>query len=395
MLGIEILSIATAGLLLLGALETLLHRGRLRDIPIRIHVSGTRGKSSVTRLIAAGLRKSGKSTAAKTTGTLARMILPNAMEVPIFRPAGANIIEQLRVVETAKNLGAEALVIECMALLPELHWLSERKMVRATHGVITNVRADHLDVMGPTEADVGRTLAGMIPVGGVLITAEKKHLPILAEAAKDRKTKLVALTQDEIASVTEEEMGKFVHVEHQENVALALKVLEQFGISRDVALQGMWEGSPDPGALTEHVINFFDRRIVFVNGFAGNDPESTEKIWKMACDRHRGVDKKIALFNLRADRPSRTIQLARNGDFWHGADCIVLMGDGAYLFAREASKVGIGPSRIVFADQARVDEIFETVIAQCSQNNLVIGMANVGGQGLSLVQYFKNRETLH
>ena len=32
------------------------HQRNVKAIPIRIHVNGTRGKSSVTRLIAAGLR---------------------------------------------------------------------------------------------------------------------------------------------------------------------------------------------------------------------------------------------------------------------------------------------------------------------------------------------------
>ena len=66
-------------LLILGALATVLvisgllefkyHQFSLSGIPIRIHVNGTRGKSSVTRLIAAGLRAGGKRTFAKTTGT--------------------------------------------------------------------------------------------------------------------------------------------------------------------------------------------------------------------------------------------------------------------------------------------------------------------------------------
>lgn len=392
--GIEILSIAALGLAGLGALESLFHRARLRDIKTRIHVSGTRGKSSVTRLIAAGMRHGGISTAAKTTGTLARMILPDGMEVPIFRPAGANIIEQLRVVETARKLGAEALVLECMALQPELHWLSENKMIRATHGVITNVRADHLDVMGPTEADVGRALAGMIPVGGLLFTGEQKHLPILEAAAADRRTKLVCLSSEDLQAVTGDDLRKFAYVEHRENVALALKVLENLNVPREVALEGMWLARPDPGALTEHVVSFFDRKVVFINGFAANDPQSTETIWNLAIKRYKNVQKKIALFNLRSDRPGRTIQLARKTHFWHEADSVILMGNGAYLFARECAKVGIGPRRLVFADQGRVEDIFETVIAQCERDNLVVGMANIGGLGLSVVQYFKNRQLL-
>ncbi len=76
-------------LVLVGLAETYFHQRHLAAIPIRIHVNGTRGKSSVVRLIAGGLRESGIATCAKTTGTRARMILPDASEYPIFRPGGA------------------------------------------------------------------------------------------------------------------------------------------------------------------------------------------------------------------------------------------------------------------------------------------------------------------
>ena len=74
-----------------------LRRDLLR-IPIRIHVNGTRGKSSVTRLIAGALREKGIITCAKTTGTLPRMILPDGSEYPVFRPSGARLSEQARIV---------------------------------------------------------------------------------------------------------------------------------------------------------------------------------------------------------------------------------------------------------------------------------------------------------
>src|SRR5512134_2019926 len=124
-----------AALVTCGALlEAFFHRRNLRRIPVRIHVNGTRGKSSVTRLIAAGLREAGIVTCAKTTGTLPRMILPDGSEYPVFRPSSPNIIEQVRIVSTAAAYRAQALVLECMALQPHLQSLSEFKMVRATHG---------------------------------------------------------------------------------------------------------------------------------------------------------------------------------------------------------------------------------------------------------------------
>ena len=51
-----------------------------------------------------------------------------------------------------------------MALQPMLQSLCELKLVKATHGVLTNARPDHLDVMGPTERDVAKALGGTVPV---------------------------------------------------------------------------------------------------------------------------------------------------------------------------------------------------------------------------------------
>ncbi len=394
MVGFELLLAIAAGLGGLGALETFSHRRRLRRIPIRIHVAGTRGKSSVTRLISAAMREAGIATAAKTTGTLARMILPNGQEVPVFRPAGANIIEQTRIIATAADMKVDALVIECMALIPELHWISESRLVRATHGVITNARADHLDVMGPTEVDVAKTLASMTPVNGVLITAERRLLDVMAHAAKDRGSRLVAVGDADVADISDADMAPFCYTEHKENVALSLRVVAEVGVDRETALRGMYKATPDPGALTQQEVDFFGRRIVFVNGFAANDPESTAMIWHLAKRAHPDVQRRIAVFNLRADRPARTLQMAKDATFWREADKVVLMGTGAYLFGRVANTSGLEPGRFVYAEQQRVEEIFETLVGLCGPASLIVGMGNIGGQGLDLVRYFRNRAVL-
>jgi poly-gamma-glutamate synthase PgsB/CapB len=392
--GFELLAIATGGLLSLGAAESTFHQRSLRKIPIRIHVAGTRGKSSVTRLLAAGLRGAGLSTAAKTTGTLPRMILPEAREVPVFRPTKANIIEQKRIVSTASALNVDALVIECMALNPKFHWISENKLIRATHGVITNVRADHLDVMGPTDGHVARCLAGMIPVNGSVFTAEARHLDIIETAAKDRGSRCISIRRKEIEAITRDELSRFRYIEHAENVALCLRILHALGIDRETALAGMWRTNPDPGALTAHTIDFFGRTIVFVNGFAANDPVSTKMIWERSVAQYQTSKEIIAVFNMRGDRPERTIQLARESDYWHSADKVILLGSGAYAFARLASQANVDSGKFVFADFDRVDEIFESIISECGHSSLVIGMGNIGGLGLPLVNYFKNRANL-
>ncbi len=374
--------------------EGIAHRRRLRRIPIRIHVNGTRGKSSVSRLIAAGLRAGGLRTCCKTTGTLPRMILPDGAEYPVFRPAGANVIEQIRIVDAAVEAGAEALVVECMAITPHLQWLSESRLIRATHGVITNAREDHLDVMGPSERDVAAALAGMIPIRGRLFTAEQDHLKLFAAAAADRQTELVALSAEETQRIAPLDLAGFSYVEHAENVALALRVCADLGVGRSTALRGMWQAKPDPGAMTVHEMDFFGRQISFINGFAANDPESTERIWRMALERYPRVQKRIAIFNCRVDRPDRSDQLGRAVATWPMADHYLLIGSGTYIFARAASKAGLDPLKLSFAEDRRVDEIFETVVGLSGKSALVMGMANIGGIGLDLVQYFANRSQL-
>ncbi len=388
---VEYLAVLAVAMIGLGLVEYGVHRRRLNRIPIRIHVAGTRGKSSVTRLIAAGLNGAGIPTVAKTTGTLARMILPEGREIPVYRPSGANIIEQKRIVHAACSIGARAVVMECMALQPLLHWVLEHRIVHATHGVITNARADHLDVMGPGEIDVAKALAGMIPRNGTLFTSEQRHIQVFEDAAKDRNTRMEWVPESAFFDVSDEDLKGFAYSEHKENVALALRVLAEFGVDRETAMKGMWNTRPDPGALTEYDVNFFGRRIVFINGFAANDPESTERIWDYAREKYADLGHRIGVFNLRADRPSRTLQMARDATFWHQADRIVLMGTGAYLFARIAAKVGIDPYRFIVADAERTEDIFESIIDACQQNSLVVGMGNIGGQGLNLARYFQNR----
>ena len=391
---IVILLIACGLLIAMGALELILHRRRLTRIPIRIHVNGTRGKTSVTRLIAAGLREAGVRCVAKTTGTVPRFILPNGREVPVYRPGGANVIEQKQAVTMASAQRAEALVVECMALQPALQWLSEGTLVRATHGVITNARPDHLDVMGPTEDDVARALAGTVPMNGVFLTAERKHREFFQQVAEARGSRFRAA--EEISRpLTTGDVEAFPYLEHQDNVELALAVCEEIGIDNETALRGMWRAKPDPGAMTETRVEFFGRHVIFVNGFAANDPISTRYIWEQSLRRHHDLKRRIAVFNCRSDRADRSEQLAESYARWTQADEVVLLGTGQYIFARAAVKSGLDPTRLVFVDQDHPADIFEILLGLAESSALVMGLGNIAGPGLALAEYFANRGMEH
>ena len=260
-----------------GIIEFALHQKRIFSIPIRIHVNGTRGKSSVTRLIGAALRQGGIKTITKVTGTYPRLILEDGSEVKIYRKAEANIIEQLSIVKLATERKAQAIVIECMAIQPQYQWITEAKMIHSTIGLITNVRLDHVDVMGYSLPEIAAALSRTIPHNQHLFTAEKQTLKEIREISKKQNT---FLHISDASSVTDEEMIGFCYIEHKENVALALSVSEFIGVDRKVALEGMYKAIPDAGVLKLSKVVAFGKKINFFNAFAANDPQSTLMIWK-------------------------------------------------------------------------------------------------------------------
>ena len=105
----------------------------------------------------------------------------------------------------------------------------------------------------------------------------------------------------------------------------------------------------------------------------------------MALERYADVEKRIAVFNCRFDRPDRSHQLGRVVANWAPADKYVLIGSGTYIFGRAATEAGIDVHKLVFAENRRTEEIFETVIELSGRSSLVMGMANIGGVGLDIV----------
>ncbi len=151
--------LALGGCILWQGIVAWRHRRALRDIPVRIHVAGTRGKSTTTRLIAAALRAGGRRVVAKTTGSEPRLILPDGRDEIWPRRGPATIREQVGVVRRAAQLGADTIVVECMAIRPEFVFASEHHLIEATTAVITNTRADHLEDIGESTEASAQALA--------------------------------------------------------------------------------------------------------------------------------------------------------------------------------------------------------------------------------------------
>ncbi|MEZ6073698.1 MAG: poly-gamma-glutamate synthase PgsB [Pirellulales bacterium] len=278
-----------------------------------------------------------------------------------------------------------------MALHPHLQSVCELKIVQSTHGVITNARADHLDVMGPTSRHVAAALAGTTPVAGKLFTADQHHLDVFAAASRDRGSSLIPIGDDQVAGVTWEELSGFAHIEHPDNVALALAVCYDLGVDRRTALAGMWNAQPDDGVLQMYSMKQSGKNLTFVNGFAANDPESTGHNWNMVVDRFCGFDQRVALFNCRADRSERSVQLADACLKWQPADRYVLVGSATEVFAKRALSNGMRPDRLINAERMPAQHVIEAIDRENRHATMVMGMGNIAGPGMQIIEYFRQR----
>lgn len=389
MIFVLLLCLALAGF---GAMEFRRQQRTILRIPRRIHVNGTRGKSSVTRLITGGLQSGGIVTLGKTTGTKPCVISPDGREHPIARVGKANIIEQVRITRRAASLGVDAIVMECMAVLPQNQRIAEMQMVHSTIGVITNVRADHLDEMGPTVEDVARSLSNTIPLNGDLFTCEEKYLPMFSSVARGRNTQVHHVQSD---GVTGEMMGGFTYIEHRENVALALAVCTHLGVPRDAALAGMKRAVPDPGVLRIFDISYFQKSIGFVNAFAANDPDSYLIIWDLLEPNFSPARSILVIVNCRKDRIQRTESLAGLIAKKLRADHFLLVGEFTTPLLNRAISLGLPASKISNLAELTPDEVFQRIVALTSEASLVIGIGNIVGFGEELVSNFTNRGKEH
>jgi gamma-polyglutamate synthase len=374
-----VLLVCCAFLLTAGIVEQRRHFTNLDHIPTRVLVNGIRGKSSITRLCAGALRGGGLTTVAKTTGTAARFIHPDATEEPVYRKFGiANVVEQIGIVRRAAAYKPDALVIECMAVMPALQEINQSKLIRSTIGVLCNVREDHLAEMGPTLDDVARSLCRSMPEGGICVTAEKDRFDILQEEADSRDCKLIYADPE---TVTDEELRGFSWFTFKENVAIALTVAELLGVDRETALQGMYDAPPDPGVLSvERYVTPEGKKLRFANVFAANDPESTlmniTQLLELGAI-HRPLH---IVINCRPDRVERNGQM---GALIPQLDpeTVFLIGHPTKSAADAIPAHWTGNVVDLGGDRRDPDRLTTELLAHLGPDSSLVAIGNIHGQG--------------
>ena len=374
---------AMAALFVAGVVEQRNHRANVARLPLRISVNGSRGKSTVTRLLTGALAAGGRRPLGKTTGTEARLIRGwDLEEEPIHRrPEGPNIGEQREMMRRAVTHDADTVVAECMAVTPEYQLTFHRQMLDVNLLVITNALDDHLEEMGPTAEDVAEVFAASIPADGTVVVVPGPHVDRFAAAAEERQAKLVIADP---AEVDDDLLQRFDHLVLAEHVALTLAVSRHLGIADRDAIEGMLAAPPDPFATRLLPIGDPRDPALLVNAFPANDPASTLGIWEHIGERGYPKDGLTVIMNCRGDRVARTQQFAIDVLPKLPIETLVVVGDSTQAVVRAAADGRI-PTRQVHDLSGEAPAAVVDALNGNLRGRVVLGVGNLHGGGAELL----------
>jgi poly-gamma-glutamate synthase PgsB/CapB len=252
----------------------------------RVLVTGSRGKSSIVRLLHAAFADAGLTAYARITGVAPRELGPGKIR-PISRSAGAHVGE-MRWWLGQLPATAQAIVLENSAVSPDLQALAGR-WLQPDITVLSNTLPDHQEIWGATSADAAEVLAAGIPINGQVI------LPDVLEGDNHLRD----LLQQRKCVTFFASPAPGVEIPYQAgNLGLALAVIQQLGLDAEAARRAML-GLP---------ADSYDFRILDCNGaqlamaFSANDIASTRMLF--ASLQWSETETRL-LYNHRADRPAR------------------------------------------------------------------------------------------
>jgi hypothetical protein len=154
------------------------YRGRrgwermLDQTPLRISVSGIRGKSGLTRMVEEALRQRGLSTYAKITGTDPVSYKDGVAHAILRDPRKKSVLEETYW-EAKKFWPFEAMVLENQAITPYTMRVFNHVYCRPHRLLITNIRHDHLADIARTLPRMAAAFARSAPPGCAIISGER------------------------------------------------------------------------------------------------------------------------------------------------------------------------------------------------------------------------------
>jgi poly-gamma-glutamate synthase PgsB/CapB len=374
------LTLSLLGLILFLACERILLDRRLNSVPLRISVTGTRGKSTVVRMLASVLRENGRTVVAKTTGSKALFILPDGSEQEVPRRGVASIIEQKQLIRLASELDADCLVAEIMSLHPENHVIESRELIRSHVVVVTNMRVDHIDAAGCTEDHMAGIYGLDVPQGARVIIPDSELRGPFKRAAFRSSAEIITIPEGRGGGI-----DRAGGLNFNENLDLVRAAARHLGVGGEAIEKGIASAGIDRGALRIWKYNGGKGRECFlINGFAANDPQSTLNVVQAIPEVIEGVSgKPIGFLSLRSDRADRTshwMNELQAGMINHFSK-MYAAGSHSAVLSRKVP--GLEPLKS--GDPVSITGVLTKGI---EEGTAVVGMGNFVGLGEELVEYW-------
>jgi len=254
---------------------------RLEKIPIRILVTGSRGKSSIVRLLSAALSGYGLSVMGRITGVLPREL--NGRKECLILRSGPGTVEEMRWWLSSLPLGLDAVVMENSAVAPELQPLAWN-WLRPGCTVLTNVRPDHEEVWGRGEEMASLALCSAIGEGPVVLPFSVAEKTFVSQILYEQGCILHPCPDGETFS--------------EGHLSIVKETCRLFGLEADKCAAFAAALPPDIADFNV----FREGEGCLASAFSANDPESTESLflslgWKR--------EETTVLYNSRKDRIGR------------------------------------------------------------------------------------------
>lgn len=253
------------------------------DVKYRILITGSRGKSSLVRLLFAGLAAKGLNVRGRITGVLPRELSARG-ERRIVRNSPGHIGEMRWWLSQIPS-GTEAVVMENSAVHPELQPFAA-SWLRPTLIILTNAREDHQEVWGKGRAAAEEALLCGIPDGVPLIVgAEAMASSRFAETLRKRNPPAATAPDSENFRLA--------------NLNIARKAMDYMGLLDEDSDKAMRMLPPDIGDFR---VFYPDGGISLAVAFSANDPESSERLFSLLGWKESDTS---VVFSDRGDRPAR------------------------------------------------------------------------------------------
>jgi len=361
-------------MLIFGIVERYKHLRWLCQFQIRIQVNGTRGKSTIVRMLVDLFQNAGLSVAARVTGETPQHYVDGLGWNQIARRGIPRISEIIRWKKLIGTRTAQILIAENMALESENQYLFETQLFRSHLCIISNIRKDHAEVMGKTIKEIARTLYFSLPLNGMLLTSKL--------ALDNLKNYFTKPSRIEITLVDSSTPDPF---------DLYLKFLEKVKQKYNLPNQALqmttesWRRKISPQKLG---LNFYyhNRKKVFIDLFSCNDIESTENLLRYLMQKQILPAKLSFILACREDRPLRTVAfleflLKRN-------DCGIILICGRYPLFTIKTKIQHSTKNlndIIFAG-VHINKFLPGVV---SRSDCLVGVGNYFNFGQHISAYFK------